>query len=137
MPLQRFFHPTSSSKSYFTDSAISPNVWKIPSVASLLLFLDLTNAAMAAVISSSIFARELSSFFYFFGYWFLLFKINVFWSEKTLIYGYVHFIILISGCPNFMLLFYLNFPLDFLYFWRILKIFTWEHVDISYELLIP
>ena len=53
--------PASSSKSSCTDSAISPNVSKIPSVASLSLFSDLTNAAMAAVISSSIFLCELSS----------------------------------------------------------------------------
>ena len=53
--------PTSSSKSSCTDSAISANVIKIPSIASLSLFSDLTNAAMAAFISSSIFVCELSS----------------------------------------------------------------------------
>ena len=53
--------PISSSKSSGTHLAISPYVSQIPSVASLSLFSDLTNAAMATVIFSSIFACELSS----------------------------------------------------------------------------
>ena len=53
--------PISSAKSSCRDSAISLNVSKIPPVASLSLFSDLTNAAMAPVISSSIFACERSS----------------------------------------------------------------------------
>ena len=48
--------PTSSLKSSCPGSTISINVSKAPSVASSSLFSDLTTAAIAAVIYSSIFA---------------------------------------------------------------------------------
>ena len=103
--------PISSSKSSGAHSAISPYVSKIPSVASLSLFSDLTNAAMATVIFSSIFACELSSSlwklfwimsrlscifssltFSFFATVFCCLKFTLFRRKKHLFLAYVHFL---------------------------------------------